>query len=491
MTTLALLNHNPSEPDAEPIVETAAQGPDGFNLTPMGNTERFLGDFGIDIRWVEGKGMNSAGTFYLWNGSRWQPNNAEVLRCAQATARKLGELIQMGMEQNYSRKEMEELLRFWKNSEADYKVREIVALARSHVVIDRADFDSDVELLGVQNGVVDLRDGSFRKPEREDLITKQANVVFDPTATCPTWDSFLLETTRNDLELIRYLQQCVGITLTGNQKEHLFFIILGPGGTGKTTFCEALKFMFGEYACGIDPNSLGAGKIEGGRARPDLAKLHGVRLVLANESRAGLKLDEGLVKAITGGDTWTGRFLFENEFDYKPAFKLWLRTNSEPVFDGADTGMQRRIKKLPFYNVVKKTKDEDKLLPAKLAAEAAGILNWGIRGLQNYQKNGLIEPAIVRTETDNYIRGLDTIGQFLDEICMRGAEFRESANTLYTKYVWWMRELSAQPIGDKRFKSDLGARGIESKRTNQGNVFVGIKIAMSHIEYGESEALEA
>jgi len=457
LTTLALY-HNPSEPEAEPIVETAAQGPDGFNLTPMGNTERFLRDFGIDIRWVEGKGMNSAGTFYLWNGSRWQPNNAEVLRCAQATARKLGELIQMGMEQNYSRKEIEELLRFWKNSEADYKVREIVALARSHVVIDRADFDSDVELLGVQNGVVDLRNGSFRKPEREDLITKQANVSFDPAATCLTWDSFLLETTRNDLELIRYLQQCVGITLTGNQKEHLFFIILGPGGTGKTTFCEALKFMFGEYACGIDPNSLGAGKIEGGRARPDLAKLHGVRLVLANESRAGLKLDEGLVKAITGGDTWTGRFLFENEFDYKPAFKLWLRTNSEPVFDGADTGMQRRIKKLPFYNVVKKTKDEDKLLPAKLAAEAAGILNWGIRGLQNYQKNGLIEPSVVRTETDNYIRSLDTIGQFLDEICTRGAEFKELANTLYTKYVWWMGELSAQPIRNKRFKSVLAAR---------------------------------
>jgi len=282
LTTLALLNHKPSEPEAEPIVETAAQGPDGFNLTPMGNTERFLRDFGIDIRWIEGKGMNSAGTFYLWNGSRWQPNNAEVLRCAQATARKLGELIQMGMELNYSRKEMEELLRFWKNSEADYKVREIVALARSHVVIDRADFDSDVELLGVQNGVVDLRDGSFRKPDREDLITKQANVSFDPAATCPTWDSFLLETTRNDLELVRYLQQCVGITLTGNQKEHLFFIIVGQGGTDKTTFCEALKFMFGGYSCGIDPNSLGAGKVEGGRARPDLAKLHGVHARLVS-----------------------------------------------------------------------------------------------------------------------------------------------------------------------------------------------------------------
>jgi hypothetical protein len=74
---------------------------------------------------------------------------------------------------------------------------------------------------------------------------------------------------------------------------------------------------------------------------------------------------------------------------------------------------------------------------------------------------------------------------------MRGAEFKESANTLYTKYVWWMRERTAHPIGDKRFKSDLGARGIESKRTNQGNVFVGIKIAMSHIECGEGEALEA
>ena len=62
---------------------------------------------------------------------------------------------------------------------------------------------------------------------------------------------------------------------------------------------------------------------------------------------------------------------------------------------------------------------------------------------------------------------------------------------LYAEYVVWMHPRNAQPIGDKRFKSDLGARGIESKRTNQGNVFVGVKIAMSHIEYSESEALEA
>jgi putative DNA primase/helicase len=479
---VTLVKQPVKQPESSPI-----NAPDGLHLNSLGNADRFLRDYGQDFRWVQGRG-SSAGTFFWWNGMRWCEDNPQANQMAVQTVRDLRKLYLMATKQNYPSQEIEEYVNFWNKSEAAYKVGEILTLARSRIVIDRVAFDSDVELFGVENGVVDLRDCSFRAPTREDLITKQANVSFDPDATCPLWDSFLLETTRNDLELIRYLQQCVGITLTGNQKEHLFFIIVGQGGTGKTSFCEALKFMFGEYACGIDPNSLGAGKVEGGRARPDLAKLHGVRLVLANESRAGLKLDEGLVKAITGGDTWTGRFLFENEFDYKPAFKLWLRTNSEPVFDGADSGMQRRIKKLPFYNVVKKHKAEDTELPTKLKAEAAGILNWGIKGLQDYQKNGLIEPAIVRQVTADYIHSLDTIGNFIDERCVRGAEYKVPANTLYTDYVVWMHGRNAQPIGDKRFKSDLGARGIDSKRTNQGSQFVGLKIA-SHM-YDE-KVLEA
>src|SRR5262249_53419244 len=271
------------------------------------------------------------------------------------------------------------------------------------------------DLLGVRNGVVDLRTGMLRDASREDRITKQCNVLFDADATCPQWEQFLLETTQRDYELICYLQQCAGISLTGHVKDHLFFIIVGPGGTGKSTYCETIKHIWGDYAIGIDPNSLAAStRSEGGRARPDIARLPGVRLALANETRKGLQLDAGLVKALTGDDTVQARHLYQAEFDFKPTHKLWLRTNEEPIFDGADPGMVRRVRKIPFINQVKQ---QDLGLPEKLRGEAAGILNWAIRGLLSYQKDGPIEAAIVQTETAEYIKSLDIMAQFIEEEC--------------------------------------------------------------------------
>jgi putative DNA primase/helicase len=290
----------------------------------------------------------------------------------------------------------------------------------------------------VRNGVIDLRTDRFREASRADYITKQCNAVFDEMATCPLWEKFLLDTTQGNHELIAYLAHCAGISLTGHTKEHLFFIVVGPGGTGKSTFFETIKYVWGDYAIGIDPNSIAASmKAEGGRARPDIARLPGVRLAFANETRKGLQLDAGLIKALTGGDTVQARHLYQAEFDFKPTHKLWLRTNEEPQFDGADTGMQRRVKKIPFVNEVKKTKPEDPNLPEKLCGEAAGILNWAIRGLLSYQKYGLAEPAIITTETAEYIKSLDILAQFIDEECEIGvfigaerllAVIRKSAN---------------------------------------------------------------
>jgi putative DNA primase/helicase len=318
-------------------------GPDGLSLTSIGNSDRFLRDHGAVLCWIEGTGLHSGGTFFHWSGRRWQANNPKAIALGQQTTRDLRKLVDLAVKEQCDSREVEGLVKFWKTSEADYEVREILSLASRRVVIDRGKFDSDPDLLGVRNGTIDLRDCSFRPPRKEDYITKQANVTFDPDALCPLWDEFLMVTTQKDRELIRYLQQCMGITLTGWQQEHLFFLVVGPAGTGKTTFHEVMEYLLGDYACGIDPNSLAAGKAEGGRARPDIAKLSGVRFLFANESRAGLRLDEGLCKSLTGGDTVTARNLFEADFDFRPQFKLWVRTNNQPVFDGSDTGMQRRI----------------------------------------------------------------------------------------------------------------------------------------------------
>jgi len=455
---------------------TELDGPDGLHLTPFGNRDRFLRDHKNDVLWVEGPTMNSAGTFFCWNGQRWQADNTKTMQLAQETVANLKQLVAMGADGGLKSDAIKALVNFWRSCESDYKIREILDLAQWHIVIKQGKFDADPDLLGVRNGVVDLRTGSLRDAAREDYITKQCNVVFDEHATCPQWEQFLLETAQGDHELICYLQQSAGITLTGHQKEHLFFIVIGPGGTGKTTFCETLKYIWGDYAIGIDPNSLAAsGRAEGGRARPDIARLPGVRLALANETRKALQLDAGLVKALTGGDTVQARHLYQAEFDFKPTHKLWLRTNEEPQFDGADDGMGRRVKKIPFVNKVKNTKNEDTSLPEKLQAEAPGILNWAIRGLLTYQKHGLLEPAIVQATTAEYIKSLDILAQFIEEQCEVGA-FKQPAQPLYQCYREWIFRRGQQAIGSPRFKTVLEAKGYRWTPTNTGRLWYGIRV---------------
>ncbi len=448
-------------------------GPDGLHLTSMGNADRFLRDYHADVLWVEGPTINSAGNFYCWDGQRWQADNPKAMLLAKETVSNLKRLIALAVDAGQKSDAVKTLVSFWRSCESEHKVSEILTLARWHVVIKQGQFDADPDLLGVRNGLVDLRSGTLRPAKREDYITKQANVTFDSSATCRFWEEFLLETTQGNLELVSYLQQCVGLSLTGHTKEHVFFIIVGPGRTGKSTFCETIKYIWGDYAIGIDPNSLAASmKSEGGRARPDIARLPGVRLALANETRKGLQLDAGLVKALTGGDTVQARHLYQAEFDFKPTHKLWLRTNEEPQFDGGDTGMQRRVKKIPFVHIVE---TEDANLPEKLRGESAGILNWAIRGLLSYREHGLVEPAIVQSETAEYIKSLDILAQFIEDECEIG-KFVQPAGELYQRYRLWIDARGQKALGSPRFRNDLQAKGYRWEASNTGRFWYGIRL---------------
>jgi putative DNA primase/helicase len=448
---------------------------DGFYLTELGNAERLHHTYGQDLKWVAGASYASTGNFYIWNDSRWVlDESARVLSMAQDVIRNLRQMIIDALNGGWTADETEPLLKFWNRSEHESMGHNMIMLLRPMIAIKESEFDADPMLLCVKNGVLNLKDGTFRCPKREDLLTKQTGCNYDPSATAPVWEQFLKETCNSDEELIRYLRQCAGLCLTGLVEEHLFFIIVGRAGTGKSTFQEALKYVWGDYCIGIDPNSLAtAGKAEGGKARPDIAKLRGARLVFANESRAGLRLDEGLVKSLTGGDTMTARELYQKEFDFVPQFKLWLRTNNAPVFDGADTGMQRRIQRVPFDTICL---NKDPKLANKLKAEADGILNWALIGFQDYQTNGIVVPQVVKDSTKEYIKGLDSIGLFLAERCELKGSHTQAAGELYQQYRNWVEDQGGHPVAVVRFKEQMETRGFTHQSIHGCKRWVGLKL---------------
>jgi putative DNA primase/helicase len=434
--------------------------------TDLGNAECFVADHGEIVRYCQAKGK-----WLVWAGDRWHWDDTDhVVALAQKTVRKmLNEALQID-EYEKHRAHATHAIR----SEARGRIDAMVYLARPLLSVRPKRLDSDRLLFNVSNGTLDLRTFELEPHAPSDLITKLSPVAYDPLATCPKWVGFLEDITGGNNELSEYLQRAVGYSMTGKTSEHALFMLYGAGCNGKTTFVEALRNVFGDYAKTADFSTFMQQKSSSG-PRNDLAMLCGARLVTATESDDGNHLAESFVKQITGGDTVTARFLYGEHFEFDPQFKLWLSTNHKPTIRGTDDGIWRRIRLIPFTVRIPDDKI-DRSLPEKLKAEAAGILAWAVEGLKEYSTRGLDEPNCIKNATAEYRQDEDAIGRFVESRCALVDSAREGARTLYSAFKTWASQNGESVIDEKQFAKAMAERGLESTRLAAGKFWDGISL---------------
>jgi putative DNA primase/helicase len=246
--------------------------------------------------------------------------------------------------------------------------------------------DADPLLVGVLNGIIDLRSGEFRQGRREDLITKRCNVIYDPAATCPNWMAFQERISGIHEGLIAYKQKALGLLLSAEVPEKLW-IAHGCGQNGKTTELETISEILGDYAHASDASLLVTRK-EAGGPTPEIVVLMGKRAVFINETGQSDWLNEARVKYLTGTDTASGRNLHQGMLNWRPTHKPWLRTNHKPKIRGTDDGIWRRVQYIP-YTI--KIPDKDKIQNFRsefLYPELPGIFNWMLAGWMAYLAAG-------------------------------------------------------------------------------------------------------
>ena len=336
-------------------------------------------------------------------------------------------------------------------------------------------WDSDTWLLGTPAGTVDLRTGKLHPANPRDHITKLAAVA--PGDGQPTiWLRFLAEAVAGDAEMIAFLRSWCGYCLTGLTREHAFAFIHGPGGNGKSVFLNAVSGIMGEYAATAAMETFADSRND--RHSTELAMLKGARLVTASETEQGRGWAEAKVKAITGGDPITARFMRQDNFTYTPQFKLMIAGNHAPSLRNVDDAMRRRLNILPF---VVKPENPDRELEAKLRAEWPQILAWAIAGCLEWQAKGLQRPAAVSGATDSYFSDQDLFGQWLDERCERSARAFEQSTPLFKSWCDYAHEAGEQPGNAKDFKATMERRGhINAKITGGIRVYKGVSLRGSH-----------
>jgi putative DNA primase/helicase len=332
-------------------------------------------------------------------------------------------------------------------------------------------WDADPWQLNTPQGVVDLTTGQARPHIPEDYFTKITAV--GPQGDCPRFRVFLERITGGDQELVAYIQRVLGYGLTGLTREHALFFGYGTGANGKSVLLSTVAGILGEYHKTAPIETFTASN--GDRHPTDLASLRGARLVTATETEEGRRWAESRIKQLTGGDTVAARFMRQDFFEYRPAFKLIIAGNHKPALRSVDEAIRRRFHMIPFAVTIP-PEERDANLGEKLKDEWAGILAWLVEGCLEWQAEGLKPPKAVREATEAYLSAEDSLAAWLEERCERNAAEWTASASLFASWSAWANAAGENAGNNKRFAQALESRGFVSNRKMHGRGFEGLKL---------------
>ncbi|MGQ4350499.1 phage/plasmid primase, P4 family [Streptomyces sp. SAS_275] len=417
----------------------ADSGPETYTRTDDGNALRLVDEHEQEIRYVPQRGR-----WLRWNGHRWEWDEAGLVReMCRAIARALpnGE----GEAKHRAR------------SLSAAGVAAMIAMAQTdpRIVAPAGTLDAHRMLLNTPAGAVDLTDGTLIPPDPTQMHTRSTSVAPDAEMSTPRWDRFLEQTFGGDQELLRYVQRMAGYSASGSVKWHVLPFLHGPGGNGKGVFLNVLRHLLGDYAATAPNAFLMAG---GQRHETEIARLHGLRLVIASEVNQDAKFDEAKVKELTGGDGLTARFMRQDHFTFEPTHKLWLMGNHQPRVSAGGQSFWRRLRLMPFTRTPDEViEDLDLLL---ISEEGPGILAWVVAGAVDVFADGLRDPASVKAATAQYAAEEDALARFLDEACTvgGGAQVRTVTEVLRTAYERWCKSEGEDPMPSRQLGRELKDR---------------------------------
>jgi P4 family phage/plasmid primase-like protien len=443
--------------------------PQRFNLTDLGNAERFASKCSDRVRWCE-----VWNTWMIFNGKSWEPDRSgRVDQMAKSVVRR----IYNEAASEPDEMERKRIAKHAAASESNRSVRAMLDRAKSELPVLPEEFNTHLYLINCDNGTLDLRSGELHPHSHQDMLTRCLKIKYNPLAICRKWENFIDGIFASDQGLISFMQQALGMSLCGDTSEQCLFICHGTGSNGKTTMLETVRIIMASYALAANIETFQMKKHEG--IGNDVAELYGARFVTASENALGSRLNEAFIKKATGKEPLRARRLHENEFEFMPEFSIWFAVNHKPVVNDTSKGMWRRVHFIPF-NVTIEGDKLDKHLGEKLLEESEGILAWLVQGCMQWYKQGkLVQPQAVKEATQKYQNEMDVVAKFLDECCTHQVNAETGATRLYLAYKKWCEETGERYEKQTAFGLQLAEKGYKKEKTRSGVVYLGVGLLES------------
>lgn len=423
--------------------------------------------------------VTQAGRWTRWDGTRWcWCSTGEEMAAAKYVAGKILDHATTLFKADPQSVQNKKRMAFAAAVQNLKRLQAMVELAKTEdgmSIGHMTQLDSDRWLLGVRNGVVNLKDGGLLAPNPTMLITRQAAAEYHDDAQCPRWLAFLDQIFEGDQDTIAFVQRALGYSLTGVTTEEALFICFGSGANGKSVFSNVLTNILADYSQAAPPSLLTVRRDGDSGPRNDIARLCGARSLQINELQQGDRLDEQIVKMLAGREMLSARFLHKEFFDFWPTAKPWLRTNHKPIITGEDDGIWRRLHLIPFRRKFSEG-ERDPWLEPKLLEERDGILAWMVRGCLEWHRIGLKPSATVRRESAAYRKESDLLGEFLDERTVNDPASRVEQGALFGNWRGW-NEANGTRSGSKiSFTRKLAERGVNEAKSNGKRFYAGLKL---------------
>lgn len=443
------------EPGVEWLqTELEIDQPEYNDLTELQFSKLFGKLFSSRLRYnVTGK------QWYCYDGKVWKEDAGGMYASEQVKL--FSEALQLYGFRIEDNKKREEFLKYVSRYNK-YNNREVLLKdARSEMYICQLDFDRTDKYFNCLNGVLDLDTFDFIKHDPKLLLSKISNVLYDPDIRSERFERFISEIMCGDMEKAIYLQKTLGYTLTADTSLEKCWIWYGETTrNGKGTLAETIAYMLGNtggYAFTISPETLAKRKNKDTRqASGDIARLNNCRFVNASEPPKSMLFDSALLKTLTGRDSITARYLYENEFEFIPKFKIFMNTNYLPLIYDDTLFSSERINVITFDRHFE-PEEQDISLKSKLreARNISGIFNWCIEGLRLYRETGLDAPEAVRETVKAYREKSDKIRNCLLDCFEPDADSIIPARELYTIYSEWCTQNGLGVEGKNTFLEEL------------------------------------
>lgn len=446
--------------DVDALSEDAGGRPGFRSLSDVGNGRRLVDSFGASIRYTQNIG------WFVWHGNYWKPDSGSI------SIREVSKMVSTVVASevvNYANDDPKaaELVKWANRAKANASIDNMINQAKTdeRIQVPVDEWDGNPYLLGVKNGVVDLRTGELKKGRPDLHLTKKSPIDYVAGLRNVRWDTFLKEATGNDPELISWLQLAVGYTLTGLNSQDVMFLIYGPPGSGKNTFVETIFEALGsaQYAWALDSNVLALGDRPNSSDEYHMAKLMGRRMIWVDELPESERIKENQVKKLTGSGTIQGRNPGGEPFQFTSQGKLWISTNHRPII--TDDAMWRRMRPIPLTN--KPEKPDISLKPYLADPEGAlpAVLSWAVEGAVRYLASSASDPlgwcSVVKEAHESYKKNEDRIGAFLEEEAREEAGSSMNLSELFRSYRFWSDARGEKPLTQIGFTRKLADRGID------------------------------